>query len=198
MAKSSTRLILASTSPTRAQVLRAAGLCFATAAPQVDERAATAGLTNAIEIARALAARKSLAVAGATPDALVIGADQTLECDGRLFHKPETCAAAAAQLRELAGREHRLHSAIAVSRSGTLAWQHLSTVRLAMRPLGAAEIDRYLERAGPAVLHSVGAYQVEGLGIQLFERIDGDWFAILGLPLLPLLTYLRSMGGCEL
>ena len=192
------RLVLASTSPTRAEVLRNAGLRFEVAAPQVDERAATAGLTGAAEIARVLAARKSQAVARTQPDALVIGADQTLECDGTLFHKPETRAAAARQLQTLAGREHRLHSAIAVSRDGALAWQHLAGVRLAMRPLSATGIDRYLDRAGDAVLHSVGAYQVEGLGIQLFERIDGDWFAILGLPLLPLLTYLRGVGGLEL
>ena len=102
-------------------MLRRAGLRFETAAPQVDERAATAGLTDAIEIARVLAARKSLAVAGGESNALVIGADQTLECEGRLFHKPETREAAAAQLRALAGREHRLHSAVAVSRAGALA-----------------------------------------------------------------------------
>lgn len=192
------RLVLASTSPTRAQVLRNAGLRFEVQAPEVDERAAAAGLADAMEIARTLAARKSLAVVRMRPDALVIGADQTLECDGGLFHKPETRRAAAGQLQALAGREHRLHTAVAVSHDGALAWQHLATVRLAMRPLSPTEIERYLDRAGDAVLHSVGAYQVEGLGIQLFERIDGDWFAILGLPLLPLLTYLRSAGGMGL
>jgi len=191
------RLVLASTSPTRAQVLRNAGLRFEVTAPQVVERAATVGLADATEVARVLAARKSQAV-GMQSDALVLGADQTLECGGTLFHKPRTRAAAAKQLRALSGREHRLHTALAVSRDGKLAWQHLATARLAMRPLSAKEINRYLDRAGDAMLHSVGTYQVEGLGIQLFERIDGDWFAILGLPLLPLLTYLRSAGGLEL
>lgn len=192
------RLVLASTSPTRAQLLRNAGLRFEVVASQVDERAATDGLTDPVEIAGILAARKSRAVAEAHRDALVIGADQTLDCGGRLFHKPESRAAAAAQLAALSGREHCLHTAVAICRQGELAWQHLVTVRLAMRPLPGAEIDRYLERAGAGVLTSVGAYHVEGLGIQLFERIDGDWPAILGLPLLPVLTYLRSAGGTGL
>lgn len=179
-------------------MLRNAGLCFETVAPHVDERAATKGLTNPMEIARTLAARKALAVAETMPNAVVIGADQTLDCHGRFFHKPQTREAAAAQLLLLAGHEHRLHSAVAICRHGRLDWQHLASVRLLMRPLTEADIAAYLDRAGDAVLSSVGAYQVEGLGIQLFERIDGDWFAILGLPLLPLLTYLRSAGGTGL
>lgn len=177
-------------------MLRAAGLAFETCASGVDEAAVTA--RDPAELASLLAERKALAVATLRPDAVVIGADQTLDCDGRLFNKPPNRNAARDQLATLAGREHRLHSAVAVCRDGRIDWRHRASVTLCMRRLTDAEIDRYLERAGDAVLSSVGAYQVEGLGIQLFDRIDGDWFAILGLPLLPLLAYLRERGAAGL
>jgi septum formation protein len=193
MADANMRLVLASTSPTRAKLLRDAGLAFDTARPDVDEAAVQHRMSDAAAIARELAAQKALAVSRQTRYALVIGADQTLECDG-LFTKPSSRVAAAAQLARLAGRNHRLHAAVAVARNGAITWQHLATVTMTMRPLGGDEIGRYLDRAGDAALGSVGAYQVEGLGIQLFERIDGDWFSILGLPLLPLLAYLRTEG----
>jgi septum formation protein len=193
MADANMRLVLASTSPTRAKLLRDAGLSFDVERPEVDEDAVQRGMAGAAAIARELAAQKALAVSRRMPNALVIGADQTLECVG-LFTKPADRTAAAAQLARLAGREHHLYTAVAVARSGAIAWQHLATVAMTMRPVTAGEIDRYLDRAGAAALASVGAYQVESLGIQLFKRIDGDWFAILGLPLLPLLAYLRTEG----
>ena len=194
MSDASTRIVLASTSATRAKLLRDAGIEFTACAPGIDERAAERGLADPAAIAGALAAAKAVAVSTRLPAALVIGSDQTLELGGVALHKPGSRAAAAAQLARLAGRGHRLHTAVAVARAGRVEWWHLATVTLVMRPLGPAEIERYLDRAGDAALGSVGAYQVEGLGIQLFERIDGDWFAILGLPLLPLLAYLRARG----
>ena len=188
------RLILASTSPTRGNMLRAAGVDFVVRPSGIDERVASRHLTAAAEIAQHLAAAKALAVARLEPQALVIGADQTLDCAGEVFAKPADRAAAAAQLARLAGRTHRLHSAVAVAQGERVVWHHLASPALDMRPLAPAEIERYLDRAGPAALGSVGAYQVEGPGIQLFGRIDGDWPAILGLPLIPLLAYLREAG----
>ena len=168
---------------------------MALSASGVDERAATPPEASPALVAQCLAEAKALAVAAREPDALVIGADQTLELEGRRFDKPASRVAAAAQLRALAGRRHRLHSAVAVARGPAVAWRHRASVELAMRPLKDAEIADYLDRAGDAVLGSVGAYQVEGLGITLFDSIGDDWFAILGLPLLPLLGYLRGVGA---
>ena len=194
MPDASTRLVLASTSATRRKLLHDAGLTFAVRPPRVDERVATHGITDPIIIARELAAAKALAVSAREMDAWVIGSDQTLDCSGEVLHKPADRAAASAQLARLAAREHQLHTAVAVAYGGKVTWQRLASARLLMRSLTSAEIERYLDRVGEAALHSVGAYQVEGLGIQLFERIDGDWSAILGLPLLPLLAYLRGNG----
>lgn len=128
------------------------------------------------------------------PDAAVIGADQILVLGRALFEKPTTKARAAADLERLSGRRHRLVSAVAVACQGRVRWSHVATARLTMRRLSRAEIAAYLDAAGPEVLGSVGAYQVEALGIRLFERIDGDYFTVLGLPLLPLLGYLRRVG----
>jgi septum formation protein len=197
MADANMHLVLASTSATRAKMLRDAGLSFAVEQPAVDEAAVQRSMTDAAAIAVTLAAEKALAVSRRRPADLVIGADQTLDC-GDVFTKPADRAAAAAQLARLAGREHRLHTAVAVARDDSVVWQHLATVALTVRALGTGEIERYLDRAGDAALASVGAYQVEGLGIQLFEAIDGDWFTILGLPLLPLLAYLRNEGHVRL
>jgi septum formation protein len=191
-------VVLASASPARRMLLEAAGVAFELHPAAIDERAIEAPLiaggATPAEIASALAGEKAALVSLATGDALVIGADQTLDLAGNRWTKPESPAEAREQLARLSGREHRLHSAVAVARGGSLLWRHREEARLMLRPLTAAEIDAYLAEAGEAVLASVGAYQIEGPAIRLFERIDGDYFAILGLPLLPLLAYLRGEG----
>ncbi len=135
---------------------------------------------------------KALAVSARQPGRFVVGADQTLALRRELFSKPAGRAQAAEQLRALAGGSHELHSAVAVARDGKILFERVSVARMTMRQLGEAEIDAYLDEAGEAVTTSVGAYQLEGLGVHLFERIEGDHFTILGLPLLPLLAFLRS------
>jgi septum formation protein len=191
-------LVLASASPARSALLSAAGLSFSVLPASIDERAVEipliAGGASPADLAAALAEAKAVAVSRAAGDALVIGADQTLDLDGNRWTKPASEADAREQLARLSGREHRLHSAVAVARAGRVTWHHAESAGLTMRPLTAAAIDAYLAAAGAAALSSVGAYQIEGPGIRLFERINGDFFAILGLPLLPLLAYLRSEG----
>ncbi len=150
------------------------------------------GLTTPGDIAALLAREKALWISSRQPGKYVIGADQTLALGDRLFSKPAGRAQAAEQLRALAGRVHELHSAVAVARDGKILFADISVARMAMRPLDEAGIDAYLDAAGEAVTSSVGAYQLEGLGVHLFERIEGDHFTILGLPLLPLLAFLRS------
>lgn len=193
------RIVLASTSATRIGILRNAGLTFAAAPSKIDERAVEAPLAAAgsppAEIALALAEAKALAISRTEPDACVIGADQTLDLDGVRWHKPETIADARSQLRALSGMTHALHSAVAGARHGTVAWRYVDTALLTMRVLSAAEIDAYLALVGESALSSVGAYQIEGPGIQLFDKIEGDYFTILGLPLLPLLKWLRKEGA---
>ena len=196
-----TRLILASGSGARRTLLANAGLAFDVVPATLDERAVEAPLiasgATPKALALALAEAKASEVSGRLPDALVIGADQTLDCDGHRGTKSDSIAAARAQLMRLAGRSHQLHSAVAVARGGAVRWRHTGTATLTMRPLTPSFIDAYLERVGEAVLASVGVYQLEGEGIRLFERIEGDYFTILGLPLLPLLAYLRSVGAIE-
>lgn len=195
------RIVLASGSPARRTLLANAGIAFDVEPAAVDERAVEAPVVAAgaspAEIATVLADAKAVEVSRRLPEALVIGADQTLDCAGHRGTKAETVAAARAQLQRLAGRDHRLHSAVAVARAGTVHWRHLDSATLFMRPLAAGEIDAYLRRIGDDALKSVGVYQLEGEGIRLFERISGDYFTILGLPLLPLLAYLRSQGAIE-
>ena len=194
-----TAIVLASGSPARRTLLANAAIAFTVEPAAVDERAIEtpliAGGASPAAIAAALADAKATAVSRSLPDALVIGADQTLDCGGHRGTKSETMAEARAQLQRLAGRAHQLHSAVAVARHGTVGWRHLDSATLTMRPLAAAEIDAYLARVGEDVLRSVGVYQLEGEGIRLFERIEGNYFTILGLPLLPLLAYLRSQGA---
>ncbi len=194
-----TRLVLASGSGARRTLLANAGLAFDVRPSSLDERAVeaplVAGGASPAGIAEALAAAKAIDVSRQEPGALVIGADQTLDCDGHRGTKSESLAEARAQLMRLAGREHRLHSAVAVARDGVLRWRHLASATLAMRPLTPVEVDAYLARVGDDVLKSVGVYQLEGEGVRLFERIAGDYFTILGLPLLPLLAYLRGEGA---
>lgn len=162
----------------------------------VDERAVERGLPvfSARAVAVALAEAKAEAVSRREPDATVIGADQTLEFEGQSFAKPDGLAAARRQLVALSGQTHALHAAFAVVRNGRLLSRQVRSARLTMRDLTEADIDRYLDCVGPAALRSVGAYQIEGLGIGLFDRIQGDYFTILGLPMLPLLAVLRRLG----
>ena len=162
----------------------------------IDERALqkNSGLSSPGEIAGLLAREKALFVSSNIPPRHVVGADQTLALGTRLFSKPAGRAQAADQLRLLAGGTHELHSAIAVARDGKVLLADVSVARMTMRHLSESEIEAYLDQAGEAVTTSVGAYQLEGLGVHLFERIEGDHFTILGLPLLPLLAFLREQG----
>lgn len=190
-------IILASRSPFRRTLLRNAGLAFEAIAANVDERAVednlSAGDPSPAEVALALAEAKARDVAAGRPDALVIGSDQTLSLGEQVFHKPADLAEARAHLDAMAGRTHELNSAVVFVRAEVVLWRHVSTARLTMRPLSEGFIERHVARVGESVLASVGAYQLEGEGIQLFERIDGDYFTILGLPMLPVLAQLRSM-----
>jgi septum formation protein len=187
-------LILASQSRARQMLLANAGIPFEAIPADIDERAVQkdSGLSAPGEIAKLLACEKAAWVSSRKPARYVVGADQTLALGNRLFSKPAGRAAAAEQLRLLAGKSHELHSAFAVARDGKIVSADVSIARMIMRPLGESEIEAYLDRAGEAVTTSVGAYQFEGLGVHLFERIEGDHFTILGLPLLPLLAFLRS------
>src|SRR5216684_2306746 len=187
-------LILASQSRARRQLLSNAGIDFEAVAAEIDERAVqqASSLSAPAEIAGLLAREKALSVSMRRPGRFVVGADQTLALGMRLFSKPADRAQAAGQLCALAGRIHELHSAVAVARDGKILFETVTIARMTMRQLGEAEIDAYLDQAGEAVTSSVGAYQLEGLGVHLFERIEGDHFTILGLPLLPLLAFLRS------
>ena len=189
-------LILASQSRARQVLLANAGIAFEAVPAAIDEREIQrdSGLVMPGEIASLLARQKALWVSSRQPDRIVVGADQTLALAKQLFSKPAGRAQAADQLRTLAGNRHELHSAVAVARDGRILFETVAVAGMTMRQLNAAEIDAYLDEAGVAVMTSVGAYQLEGLGIHLFERIEGDHFTILGLPLLPLLAFLRDEG----
>lgn len=193
------RIILASASSARQAMLKGAGVVFEVVPAQIDESALRAAYlaveagAGAAAIAAMLAAAKAEHVSRRHPDALVIGSDQVLECDGRLYEKPSDLSQAAASLRALRGREHRLVSAVAVAIAGANIWSTNDEARLRMRPFSDAFLDQYLSTAD-GVCASVGAYRLEGPGIQLFEAITGDYFTILGMPLLPLLTALRQRG----
>ncbi|MCB1487868.1 MAG: Maf family protein [Bauldia sp.] len=196
-----TRIVLASGSSTRRAILANAGIRFEAIPSDVDERRVEEPLIaagrSAAEIAMALAEAKALDVGAHADDATVIGADQTLDADGRRWIKPASMDEARDQLVTLAGRSHKLQTAVAGVRDGAIRWRHLDSATLTLRPLTPDAIDRYLDTVGEAALGSVGAYQIEGPGIQLFERIEGDFFTILGLPILPLLAWLRAEGALE-
>ena len=189
-------LILASQSGARKTLLANAGISFEAVPADIDERSVqtNSGLSAPDEIAGLLAREKAIFVSSKSPGRHVVGADQTLALGNRLFSKPAGRAQAAEQLRLLAGHTHELHSAVAVARDGKIVFSDVSIARMTMRRLGENEIEAYLDQAGQAVTTSVGAYQLEGLGVHLFERIEGDHFTILGLPLLPLLAFLRGEG----
>lgn len=200
MPDSKVALILASGSETRRQMLFRAGLTFRVVPADVDERAIERDVreedpeADGSEIAMRLAGAKAEAVSAKFPDALVIGADQVLTYDGTVFAKPADVDAARKQLQELRGKQHQLHAAVALARNGEAIWEGVDVAVLTMRKFSDAFLTTYLEEAGDKVCTSVGAYQLEGLGIQLFESIDGDYFTILGLPLLMLLEVLREEG----
>jgi nucleoside triphosphate pyrophosphatase len=189
-------LVLASKSAVRHAMLKDAGLAVEIVPADIDERAIEqrAGLNDPGDVAALLAREKARATADRLPDRLVLGADQTLALGERRFSKPLDRAGARAQLEALSGRTHELHSAVALVRGGTVLFEHREVARLTMRALSGDFLDAYLDAMGTAVTTSVGGYQLEKAGIQLFERIDGDHFVILGLPLLALLRFLRHEG----
>lgn len=192
-------LILASGSEARANVLRAAGVVFEQQPADLDEPSARAALeveadmTQPGDIAEILAIAKAAQISEAHPHGLVIGADQVLALDARILAKPGDFSAARDQLLELSGKAHTLHTAVCLCREGHQVWSKVDTATLRMRDLSPAFIGRYLSMAGPSVYGCVGAYQLEGAGVQLFDAVEGDYFTVLGLPLLPLLAKLREM-----
>jgi septum formation protein len=190
-------LVLASRSAPRRAMLEAAGFPVETSLPDLDERAveAAAGPLGPAAAAVLLAREKARAVARNKPGRLVVGADQTLALGQQRFDKPRDRAAARAQLMALSGNTHQLHSAVAVARSDEVLFDAVDTASLTMRGLSDAFLDAYFDAAGAAVLESVGAYQLEKFGIHLFERIEGDHFTILGLPLVKLIAFLRQHGS---
>lgn len=193
----SSQFVLASQSAARKAVLNDAGIRFEAQAAHVDEgaikteRVATGA--SPLQVAQVLAEAKAVEVSRRTPG-LVLGADQTLDLDGRLFDKPASVAELREQLLELRGRAHLLHSALAAARDGEVVWRHEGLAHLTMRGFSDVFLEDYLAREGEAVQACVGGYRLEGLGVQLFEQIDGDYFTILGLPLLPVLALLRREG----
>lgn len=187
-------LVLASGSASRARLLAAAGVAFTVDPADIDEAALMPADANAETSALALAEAKALAVSARHPGALVLGGDSVLDFAGEKIGKSPDVAAARALLKRLSGRKHRIVSAAALVKNGAAVWQQVGEGALTMRPLSEAFIDAYLAAEAPAVLASVGCYHLEGRGSQLFDRIEGDFFSILGLPLLPVLAQLRNEG----
>jgi nucleoside triphosphate pyrophosphatase len=195
-------IVLASQSPFRRALLTNAGIDFVCMPPEIDERAVEAPLKDSgvtpEDVALVLATAKATDVSERSGgEATVIGSDQTLSLADEVFHKPADMEAARHHLLKLSGKTHQLNSAVVIVRNGDTLWSHVGIARLTMRELSPAFIGRYLAKVGDKALTSVGAYQVEGPGIQLFERIEGDYFTIVGLPLLPLLTELRKLGAID-
>lgn len=192
-------LVLASASPFRKALLENAGLTFDVEPAQIDERAVEAALgdLNPEDVATILAEAKAQDVSDRNPGAIVIGSDQTLSLEGTIYHKASNMDEARRRLLALSGKTHELNSAIVLAKDGETIWRHLSVARMTMRDLDPGFVGRHLSNVGDSALASVGAYQFEGEGIQLFERIDGDYFTIIGLPLLPLLAQLRDLGAID-
>lgn len=190
------KLILASASPARREILEKAGLRVAVHPASVDEDSVkdsmAAAKASASDTAMALAELKATRVSGKFSEPFVIGADQILECGDRWFDKPVDLAHAEAHLRSLRGRRHQLATAVCVAKAGSVIWRYLAVPKLTMRDFSDQFLAAYLAQCGDAILASVGAYRLEDRGVQLFNAIDGDYFAVLGLPLLPLLDFLRT------
>jgi nucleoside triphosphate pyrophosphatase len=191
----SSTVILASQSAARQQLLRSAKVDFEILPADIDERGlqTSSGLKEAWKIAELLAQEKARHVSKLRPGRFVIGADQTMALGNRIFSKPVDRAAAVQQLYDLSGNTHQLHSAVAVAKDDEILFVHTGTAQMTMRTMSNQSIARYLDLAGDAVTKSVGGYQLENIGVHLFERIEGDYFTILGLPLLPLLGFLRRV-----
>ena len=190
-------IVLASASPFRRKMLEDAGVAVETARPDIDERAVEGSGVTPEDLASILAEAKALDVSERMPGRLVVGADQTLSLGDAVLHKARDMEEARRRLLALSGRTHALNSAAVLARDGRVLWRHVGVARLTMRTLDPGFVGRHLSRVGDGVLGSVGAYQVEGEGIQLFERIEGDHFTIVGLPLLPLLAKLRELGAID-
>ena len=195
------RLVLASTSRFRQALLKNAGLTFDAQPSGIDERTVEAPLVEGgvgpQDIALVLAEAKAMTVSEDETDALVIGADQTLSLGDDLLHKPADMEAARRHLLKLSGRTHQLNSAVVLARAGETIWRHVESADMTMRSLDPGFIGRYLSRVGDIALQSVGAYQLEGEGVQLFEQIKGDYFTVIGLPMLPLLAELRRLEAID-
>jgi len=192
-------LVLASSSPFRRMLMENAGLSFECRAADIDERSIESGLQNASpdETAATLARAKAIDVSRHFPGAIVIGSDQTMSLGTRVYHKPKSIDEARESVLSLSGKTHRLNSAIALVRDGQVVWEHVAHADLTVRDLSDSFVNGYLQRVGEKVFSSVGAYQLEGEGIQLFSKIEGDYFTILGLPMLPLLDKLRDLGAID-
>ncbi|RWE52116.1 Maf-like protein [Mesorhizobium sp.] len=195
------KIILASGSPFRKALLVNAGVAVEAVPAEVDERALEAPLKDSgispEDVALVLAEAKATEVSERKPGALVLGCDQTLSLGDELFHKPADMEGARRHLLALSGKTHQLNSAVVLARDGAVLWRHVGIASLTMRKLDPAFIGRHLARVGAKALSSVGAYQIEGEGIELFERIEGDYFTIVGLPLLPALAKLRDLGAID-
>ncbi|WP_192179482.1 Maf-like protein [Mesorhizobium amorphae] len=193
------KIILASGSPYRKAMLVNAGLDIEAVPADVDERALEAPLKGVSpeDVASILAEAKATEVSERKPGALVLGCDQTLSLGDEVFHKPADMESARRHLLALSGKTHQLNSAAVLCRNGEVLWRHVGVASLTMRKLDPAFIGRHLARVGAKALSSVGAYQIEGEGIQLFEKIEGDYFTIVGLPLLPVLAKLRELGAID-
>ncbi|TYR31445.1 Maf-like protein [Mesorhizobium microcysteis] len=196
-----TTIVLASGSPFRRKMLEDAGLVFEAEKPEIDERAVEAAVEGSgvtpEDLALILAEAKALDISQNRPGALVIGTDQTLSLGDEVLHKPRDMEEARRRLLALSGKAHQLNSAVVLMRDGDVIWSHVGVARLTMRDLEPGFVGRHLSRVGDKALSSVGAYQIEGEGIQLFEKIEGDHFTIVGMPLLPLLAKLRELGALD-
>jgi septum formation protein len=192
-------LVLASSSPFRRMLMNNAGLTFEAQAAEIDERAIESRLhaqgAGPQQVAQVLAREKALAVSRHWPAAFVIGSDQTMSLGDRVYHKPANLAEARETLQSFSGQTHQLNSGVVIVRDGVSLWEDVAMAKLTARRLSESFIDGYLARTGDKALTSVGAYQLEGEGIQLFSHIEGDYFTILGLPMLPLLQALRDLGA---
>lgn len=196
----STKIILASASPFRREMLERAGIEISALPSSIDERAVEEAVGSDLapdDMALVLAEAKAVDISEAHPDAWVIGSDQTLSLDDEVLHKSKDMDEARRKLLRLSGKTHHLNSAVVLARNGEALWRHVSTARMTMRQLSPEFIGRYLSAVGEPVLRSVGAYQIEGRGIQLFEKIEGDHSTIIGMPLLPLLAELRRAGAID-